>query len=66
MGTHARLLAVDGRQPPPPMTSDEQRTSEELLRKVDEAVATLRREAMGLENAREQYRRRQEGMRGRR
>lgn len=45
------------------MTAEEREASEELLRKVDQAVAAVRREATGLEQARNRYRSRQEGTR---
>lgn len=51
---------------PPPRAEGERHASEDLLRRVDEAVENLRREAHGLQNAREQYRRRLEGTRGER
>lgn len=58
-----RLVAGDELRPPPPQGADERRAAEDLLRRVDEAIATLRREAIGLSNAREQYRRRMDGTR---
>lgn len=40
---------------PPPMSDEERTATESLLRRVDEAVENLRREAQGLENAREWF-----------
>ena len=59
---------VFGRMPadattPPPTMPDERRASEDLLRRVDEAIARLSAASEGLANARVEYKRRERGTR---
>jgi hypothetical protein len=61
--TVGRRVTTDPLQPPPPRVESERQAAEDLLRRVDEALVRLRQETRGLANAREQYRRRQEGTR---
>lgn len=48
---------------PPPTMPDERRASEDLLRRVDEALARLAAATEGLTNARVEYQRREHGTR---